>query len=86
MPMLTVTERAKKQLSQVLYDAAAPGKKALRLMFVADGVRMILDEQQSEDLVVRYEDQSVLLLDPDIAKKLEDKTLEAGQRGELFFK
>jgi hypothetical protein len=60
--VLTVTKRAKKRLAQVLYDAAASSKKALRLMVVADSVRMILDEQQSDDLVVTYEDQSVLLL------------------------
>jgi hypothetical protein len=84
--MFTVTERAKKQLTQVLYDAAAPAEKALRLLVVADSVRMILDKQQSGDLVIRYKDQSVLLLDPKIAEVLEERTLEAGNRGELFFK
>jgi hypothetical protein len=84
--MFTVTERAKRQLRQVLYDAAAPAGKALRLLVVADSVRMVLDEHQSGDLVIRYEDQSVLLLDPEIAKVLEERTLEAGNRGELFFK
>lgn len=84
--MFTVTEKAKKQLAQVLYDAAAPQRKALRLMFVADSARMILDEEQPDDLVIKYNEHSVLLLDRQVAKDLEDKTLEAGQAGRLFFK
>jgi hypothetical protein len=84
--MITVTENAKKHLAQVLQDATAPRRKALRLMLVADSARMILDEHESDDVIISFKDRPVLLLDPDVAKVLQHRTLDAGDRGELFFR
>jgi hypothetical protein len=84
--MLTVTENAKRHLAQVLQDATAPRRKALRLMLVADSVRMDLDEHASNDVIISFKDRPVLLLDPDVAKVLQHRTLDAGHCGELFFR
>ena len=84
--MITVTENAKKHLAQVLQDATAPRRKALRLMLVADSARMILDEHASDDVIISFKDRPVLLIDPDVAEVLQHRTLDAGNCGELFFR
>jgi len=75
--VITVTERAKEELREVLIAAEAETYEGLRLLPTSEGVfELILDTEKSGDLVVEYEGCKVLLIGLEYFKFLNGKTLD----------
>jgi Fe-S cluster assembly iron-binding protein IscA len=75
--VITVTERAKEELKDVLIAAEAGPDEGLRLMPTSDGTfELMLDTEMSGDLVVEYEGYKVLLIGLEYFKFLNGKTLD----------
>jgi Fe-S cluster assembly iron-binding protein IscA len=75
--VITITERAKEELKDVLVTAEAEPYEGLRLLPTSEGVfELILDTEMSGDLVVDYEGYKVLLIGLEYFKLLDGKTLD----------
>jgi Fe-S cluster assembly iron-binding protein IscA len=75
--VITITERAKEELREVLIAAEAEPQEGLRLLPTTDGVfELMLDTEMSGDLVVEHEGYKVLLIGLEYFKFLNGKTLD----------
>jgi Fe-S cluster assembly iron-binding protein IscA len=75
--VITVTERAKEELKDVLITAEAEPDEGLRLLPTSEGMyQLMLDTEMSGDLVVEYEGCKVLLIGLEYVKFLNGKTLD----------
>ena len=75
--VITITERAKEELREVLTAAEAESNEGLRLLPTSEGVfELMLDTEMSGDLVIEYEGYKVLLIGLEYFKWLNGKTLD----------
>jgi Fe-S cluster assembly iron-binding protein IscA len=75
--VITITERAKEELREVLIAAEAEPYEGLRLLPTSEGVfGLMLDTEMSGDLVIEYEGYKVLLIGLEYFKFLNGKTLD----------
>jgi Fe-S cluster assembly iron-binding protein IscA len=79
--MLTMTEAAGAQLIQMLDDAEAPEGVAIRFVHEDEDVALRLDQPKDGDTTLDHEGRTVLVLDPQLAELLADRTLDV-QEGE----
>ena len=74
--MITITERAKDELKDVLVAAEAEPDEGLRLLPTSEDVfELMLDTEMSGDLVIEYEGYKVLLIGLEYLKFLNGKTV-----------
>jgi Fe-S cluster assembly iron-binding protein IscA len=74
--VITITERAKEELKDMLITAEAEPDEGLRLIPTSDGVfELMLDTEMSGDLVVEYQGYKVLLIGIEYFKILNGKTV-----------
>ncbi len=75
--MITITERAKEELKDVLVAAEAEPYEGLRLLPTSEEVfELMLDTEMTGDLVVEHEGYKVLLIGLEYFKWLNGKTLD----------
>ncbi|MFN3974641.1 MAG: hypothetical protein ACK4K2_05135 [Dehalococcoidia bacterium] len=75
--MLTVTERASRELKQVLDNVEREANQCLRLITDPQGnFRLTLDVERENDQVVKHEDEAVLLIEHGISQHLEGAVLD----------
>jgi Fe-S cluster assembly iron-binding protein IscA len=75
--VITVTERAKEKLKDVLTAAEAEPYEGLRLLPTSNNTfGFILDTEMLGDLVIEYEGYKVLLIGLEYLKLLDGKTLD----------
>ena len=75
--MITVTECAKEELKTMLIAAEAEPEQGLRLLPTSDGVcELMLDTEQSGDLMVECEGYKVLLIGIEYFNILNGKTVD----------
>jgi Fe-S cluster assembly iron-binding protein IscA len=75
--MLTVTERASRELKQVLDTVERETNQCLRLITDPQGnFRLTLDIPRKGDQVVKHGEEAVLLIEPRIAQYLEGAVLD----------
>ena len=75
--MITITERAKEELKDVLVAAEAKPYEGLRLLPTSEEVfELMLDTEMTGDLVVEHEGYKVLLIGLEYFKWLNGKTLD----------
>jgi hypothetical protein len=73
--MLAITDDAKELLREVLEQRGEPGQ-ALRLSETAEGLGLSLDEAAEDDVVHDVAGRDVLLVQRDLAKKMDSVTIE----------
>lgn len=76
--MLEATERAKEKLKGILIEQNVKDPQAaMRIIIEPSGeLRFCIDIEFSEDQVIDYKSKPVLRLAPEVAKRLEGKTLD----------
>jgi Fe-S cluster assembly iron-binding protein IscA len=75
--MITVTERAKRELKALLINSEADPEEGLRLLPRQDGLfALAIDTEMSGDQVVEYENYKVLLVGIEYFKILDGKTID----------
>lgn len=74
--MLTVTERARKRLKNILNDKETQPGQSLRLVEEQGKHRLTVGVEQEDDQVVEHEGESVLLIDADTRAQLESLVLD----------
>ena len=75
--MVSVTERAKEVLSEILIASGAGQDEGLRLMPRPDGIFVLtLDAELPGDQVVEYEGLKVLLIGIEYLRMLDGKTID----------
>jgi Fe-S cluster assembly iron-binding protein IscA len=74
--VLTVTDAASAHLAQMLADAEAPDDVAIRIVAREGGLVLALDSTNTEDATFDHEERTVLVLDTEVSKLLEEKTLD----------
>lgn len=74
--MLTLTPTAGKVLKHLIDNAESPDGKSIRMVASDNGFDLTLDEPQPEDTVIEHDEAAVLLLTPDVAERLGDKTID----------
>ena len=84
--MVSVTERAKEVLSEILIASGAGQGEGLRLMPRPDGIFVLtLDAELPGDQVVEYEGLKVLLIGIEYLRILDGKTIDCeGSEGEAI--
>lgn len=80
--MLTVTDPASAHLAKLLDDAEAPDGAAARFVNGEEGLALQLDQPRDDDQTHDHQGRTVLLLDPEIADLLQDKTLDVRETDE----
>ena len=78
--MLHVTEAASGYLNDVLDRINAPSDSAVRIVAVPGGLKTTIDEERSGDQHYDHEGRKVLLLDPEVADRLDGRTLDVGDQ------
>jgi Fe-S cluster assembly iron-binding protein IscA len=73
--MLAITDDAKELLKEVLEQRGEPGQ-ALRLSETAEGLGLSLDEAAEDDVIHDVAGRDVLLVQRDLAKKMDGVTIE----------
>jgi Fe-S cluster assembly iron-binding protein IscA len=79
--MLTVTNAAGRFLSGMLERSDAPAESAVRILVEPKGLRMTIDQERAGDSSFEHEGRKVLVLDPDGASKLSERTLDVKPDG-----
>ena len=74
--MLTLTPVAGKALKQILDESGSDDGQAVRMVHSDQGFDMALDQPKDEDQSVEYENQTVLVLSPEVAESIGDKTMD----------
>jgi Fe-S cluster assembly iron-binding protein IscA len=75
--VITITERAKEELKDVLVAAEAEPYEGLRLLPTSNDVfSFMLDMKMSGDLVIEHEGQNILFIGLEYFKLLDGKTLD----------
>jgi len=80
--MLTVTDPAGEHLAKLLDDAEAPEGTAARFVAGEDGLALQVDEPKEDDQNHDHQGRTVLLIDPQVAELLQDKTLDVRETEE----
>ncbi len=75
--MLTMTESAGEHLVSMLDGAKAPDEAAVRLVMAEGGLGMRADKAKDDDVTFEHDGRTVLVVAPDVAAALEDRTLDA---------
>ena len=75
--MVTVTERAERELGRMLASASNDPEDGLRLTVTEPGrYGIVVDKEQEGDQVVQHEGAKMLLIDEEVAGLLEEKTID----------
>ena len=79
--MVTVTDDAKRELKRILETRSLADDKALRLAvpptWTGEGdFGIVIDEAETEGVMVEYEGLPVLLIDTELMEKLESSVLD----------
>jgi len=75
--MINITERAKQELSKILYEKVDWPEARLRLMDRGQGkLGLGVDLEAIGDQIVEYEGIKVLIVEPGLATKFEEITLD----------
>jgi len=75
--MLTVTERAKEELKEILLAGSRGPEDRLRLALAGPGhVGVVLDREREGDQVVEYKGSKVLVVEARLAEALDPATLD----------
>lgn len=77
--MLTMTEAAGTHLQNMLDKADAPDDAALRFVPGQQGLEITMDKPRDNDQQIEHDGRTVLLLDEQLAEKLDGHTLDAKQ-------
>ena len=80
--MLTVTDPACQHLAKLLEDAEAPENAAARFVAGEEGLALQVDEPKQDDQEHQHQGKTVLLIDPEMAELLQDKTLDVRETEE----
>jgi len=80
--MLTVTEDARAHLVKLLEEAEAPEGSAARFVAGEEGLALQVDNPREDDQTHEHNGRPVLLMDPQIADLLQDKTLDVRETEE----
>jgi Fe-S cluster assembly iron-binding protein IscA len=80
--MLNVTEPASAHLAKLLDDAEAPEGAAARFVQGEQGLALQVDEPKQDDQTHDHQGRTVLLVDPQVAELLQDKTLDVRETEE----
>jgi len=80
--MLTVTDPASAHLAKLLEDAEAPDNAAARFVAGEEGLALQVDEPKEDDQAHQHQGKTVLLIDPEMAELLQDKTLDVRETEE----
>lgn len=81
--MIGVTERAKQELKKILSDKVDNPKAVLRLTATDKGrLGLIIDVETAADKVVEHEDSKVLLVEQELADRLEGITIDVEDTAE----
>lgn len=80
--MLTVTKAAGGHLAKLLDQVQAPADSAVRIVVQPEGLKTAIDTERSGDARFDHEGRKVLLLDPDAATHLTERTLDVAPEGE----
>jgi Fe-S cluster assembly iron-binding protein IscA len=76
--MLKVTERASKELKQVLEGAIKEPDQLLRLVTDLEGnYKLTLDTEREGDQVVEHEGTKIMVISPEISTELEGAVLDS---------
>ena len=79
--MVTVTDTAKRELKRILETRSLADDKALRLAvpptWTGEGdFGIVIDEAETEGVMVEYEGSPVLLIDTELMEQLENSVLD----------
>jgi Fe-S cluster assembly iron-binding protein IscA len=74
--MLTVTEAASAHLAQLLEQHDLPEDVAVRLVSEGQGIALEQDSERAGDTTFQHEGRTVLLLDADLSRLLDENTLD----------
>jgi Fe-S cluster assembly iron-binding protein IscA len=80
--MLNVTEPASQHLAKLLDDAEAPEGAAARFVHGENGLALQVDEPKDDDQTHEHQGRTVLLIDPQVADLLQNKTLDVRETEE----
>jgi Fe-S cluster assembly iron-binding protein IscA len=80
--MLSVSERAAGLLRESLEASNTEETQVLRLVRMAEGLGLAVDEEREGDQVVEHEDKKVLVIEPAISQALDGATIDAVQTPE----
>lgn len=80
--MLSVTDAAVKELSDILDQTNASSDQCIRLVQNEDALALQMGEQRAGDQVISGEERPVLLIDSDLSQALEGATLDAVETDE----
>lgn len=83
--MLNVTQAASHYLSDMLVRSHAPAEAAVRIVPKAEGGGLVtkIDQERDGDQHFDCDGRTVLVLDPDIATRLSEQTLDVGDNQRL---
>ncbi|MFW6039082.1 MAG: hypothetical protein ACOC9P_01235 [bacterium] len=73
--MLTITEPAANHLGKLLDEAEAPEGTAARCVASEEGLSLQIDSPGENDHTFEHDGKTLLVLDPQVAELLSDKTL-----------
>jgi hypothetical protein len=81
--MLNVTKAAGEYLNDMLMRSQAPAEAAVRIVPKpeGDGLMTTLDHERAGDQHFDCDGHTVLVLDPEVATKLSEQTLDVGDSG-----
>ncbi|UCG12118.1 MAG: hypothetical protein JSU72_16680 [Deltaproteobacteria bacterium] len=85
--MLTLTEAAGAHLTEILDDRDCPDGVAIRFLCQESAVSLVLDNEKPGDSTFEHQGRTVLRLDPDSAKLLDNETVDFKQNdtgGQLY--
>ncbi len=74
--MLTVTEAAKSHLADLLQQSKAPDEAAMRIIKSPTGLELAIDREKPGDQSFTDGDNTILVVDPDLAGALDAATLD----------
>ena len=75
--MIKVTDRAKKELKQILSDNVDLVFASLRLLDRGEGVLGVgIDIESPDDHIIEYEGSNLLLIEPELIDKLQGITID----------
>ncbi len=75
--MLTVTEKAKQELKNMLQNGSEDADKALRINFKEPAqVSLVFDGEREGDQVIQFESRNVLLIGEDVAQIFDGVVLD----------
>lgn len=73
--MLNITEPAADHLAKLLDEAEAPEGTAARFIASEEGLSLQVDSPKPEDQTIEHGGKTLLVMEPQVAELLDDKTL-----------